>query len=209
MKGKTPLSPAIAIAVGLVVLAGYLVDLPLLSSIRIVFVRWAMILAGTALLVGVGNLFLVHWGKAASGEKGSFSSMILVFSLLITVVVAGVFSPTGSWSQWIYQYIQIPVETSLMAVLAIFFIIAAARMLKKRLDIFSIVFVATILVMLAGAGPLFGVQIPAIAGPDGLRSLVTQVPAIAGVRGLLLGVALGTIATGLRLLFAVERPYGG
>jgi hypothetical protein len=29
------------------------------------------------------------------------------------------------------------------------------------------------------------------------------------MRGLLLGIALGAIATGLRILMGVERPYGG
>jgi hypothetical protein len=33
------------------------------------------------------------------------------------------------------------------------------------------------------------------------------VPTLAGVRGILLGVALGTIATGLRVLMGAERPY--
>jgi hypothetical protein len=31
----------------------------------------------------------------------------------------------------------------------------------------------------------------------------------AGARGLLIGVALGTLLTGLRVLFGIDRPYGG
>jgi len=42
-----------------------------------------------------------------------------------------------------------------------------------------------------------------------VRSWLAQVPAIAGARGLLLGVALGTVATGIRILIGVDRPYGG
>ena len=37
---------------------------------------------------------------------------------------------------------------------------------------------------------------------------ISQVPAVAGARGLLLGIALGAIATGLRVLLAIDRPYG-
>jgi len=29
-----------------------------------------------------------------------------------------------------------------------------------------------------------------------------------GARGLLIGVALGTLLTGLRILFGIDRPYG-
>jgi len=34
------------------------------------------------------------------------------------------------------------------------------------------------------------------------------VVAAGGARGILLGVALGSIVTGLRVLLAVDRPYG-
>jgi hypothetical protein len=37
---------------------------------------------------------------------------------------------------------------------------------------------------------------------------ITLVPATAGARGLLLGVALGAIATGLRVFLGFDRPYG-
>jgi hypothetical protein len=37
---------------------------------------------------------------------------------------------------------------------------------------------------------------------------LSQVPAVAGARGLMLGIALGIIATGLRVLLAMDRPYG-
>ena len=30
-----------------------------------------------------------------------------------------------------------------------------------------------------------------------------------GARGILIGVALGTLTTGLRILFGADRPYGG
>jgi hypothetical protein len=40
-----------------------------------------------------------------------------------------------------------------------------------------------------------------------VRIWITQVPAVAGARGLLLGIALGVVATGLRVLFAQDRPY--
>jgi len=33
--------------------------------------------------------------------------------------------------------------------------------------------------------------------------------AAGGARGILLGVALGTLTTGLRILFGADRPYGG
>jgi hypothetical protein len=42
--------------------------------------------------------------------------------------------------------------------------------------------------------------------PD-IRDWILDVPTLAGVRGILLGVALGAVLTGIRLLLGVERPY--
>jgi hypothetical protein len=208
MKIKAPISAAIAISFGLIVLAGYFIDLELLKILQRILLQWAMILAAIALLVGVINLFAVHWRKAASGQKGSLYSALVVFSLIVTLV-AGYFGPTAQWSLWLYNNIQIPVETSLMAVLAVVLVYAVIRLLRRRLNVFSVVFIGVALLMLVGAAPLFGVPLPGLYGQVSARTFISQIPAVAGARGILLGVALGTIATGLRILLGADRPYRG
>lgn len=200
---------AIAISFGLIVLAGYFIQFPLLAILQVTLLRWSVILAALALLVGVANLLTVHWGKASSSQKGSFYSMLLVIALLVTLGVAGYLGPTADWSLWLYNYIQIPVETSLMAILSVALAYAAVRLLRRRMNVFSAIFIATGLLMLLGTAPLFGVLIPGLHGAFGIKTLIAQIPAVAGARGILLGVALGTIATGLRVLMGVDRPYRG
>jgi hypothetical protein len=209
MKLKVPLSAAIAIAFGLIVLVGYFIELPLLSTLRQVLLQWAIAIAAVALLVGVCNLFYVHWQKASAGQKGSLYSALLIFSLLLTLGVAGYLGPTADWSMWIFNYVQVPVETSLMAILSVALAVAGLRLLSRRLTVFSVVFIGTGVLMLLGTAPLFGVIIPGLHGPLGIRAFLAQVPAVAGARGILLGVALGSIATGLRVLLGSERPYRG
>ena len=45
-------------------------------------------------------------------------------------------------------------------------------------------------------------------GYQDLFHIVDLIP-LAGGRGILLGVALGSLVTGLRILFGVDRPYSG
>jgi hypothetical protein len=200
---------AIAISFGLIVLAGYFIDFPLLAILQRTFLQWSVILAAIALLVGVANLLSVHWRKASTSQKGSFNSILLVIALLVTLGVAGYLGPTADWSLWLYNYIQVPVETSLMAILAVALAYAGMRLLRVRLNVFSAIFIATGLLILLGTAPLFGVFIPGLHGPFGIKTLIAQIPVVAGARGILLGVALGTIATGLRVLMGVDRPYRG
>lgn len=206
---KTPLSAAIAIGFGLVVLLGYFIDLPILDTLRQVFVQWAVILVSVAMLVGVANLALAHWRKIGQEQAGGAYSILVMVSLVVTLLVVGYFGPTGDWSLWIFNNIQVPVESSLMAILAVVLVYASARVLRQRINLLSVVFIATVLVMLILAVPWLGIEIPGLHGPDGLRSFISQVLAIAGARGILIGVALGTIATGLRVLMGADRPYGG
>jgi hypothetical protein len=196
---------AITIAVGLVVLLGYFVDLPILITVREIFVRWAVILTSVTLLVGVANLFTVHWRRAANAQPGGFYSVILLLAFAISLVVFLIFGPTGFWSMWIFNSIQVPAESSLMALLAVVLAYAGARLLNRQINLFSLIFLLTSLTVLLGMATIPFVNEPLLAD---LRAWITQVPAVAGSRGILLGVALGTIATGLRILIGSDRPYG-
>jgi hypothetical protein len=99
----------------------------------------------------------------------------------------------------------VPVEASLMAILAITLIYASIRLLRRRVDVMSVVFLVVALVSLF----LF---MPTPLGPiPGDQPLINFLGMFSsgGARGLLIGIALGTLLTGLRVLFGVDRPYGG
>ena len=103
---------------------------------------------------------------------------------------------------FVFQYIQLPVESSLMALLAVSLAYAAARMLRRRLSPATITFFAVAVLVLVKNTPIGGAF-------NWLTNWIITVPAIAGARGILIGVALGIIATGLRILMGVDRPYNG
>lgn len=207
MKRILPITNAvIAVVSGLIVLFGYFFP-GLLSGIQSVLISWAIIIAAFALLVGVFNLVMVHWKKTGTEGSNSIYSIVLLISLFITIIVAGLSGPTGSWTLWIFNNFQVPIEVSLLAVLAIVLLYAGARLLSRKPKWYTILFLITVLLVLVGSAPLFlaGESAPLSA----LRIWLSQVPAIAGARGLLLGVALGTVATGIRILIGIDRPYGG
>ena len=200
----------IAIGAGAVVLAGYLV--PGLESLSATVLRWAMILAGFALIVGVINLLSVHWRKLVSGKSSGFNSLFLILAFVATLVVVGLplpgfTGPESAAAQWLLRYIQIPVEASLLALLAVTLVVAVVRFMQRRQDGSALLFVATVVVVLLGSAPLY--HWGELSLISGLRDWLTTVLASAGVRGLLIGIALGTIAAGIRVLMGADRPYGG
>ncbi|MGW8143010.1 MAG: hypothetical protein ACWGN2_01365 [Anaerolineales bacterium] len=203
---RNPVYTAIAIGIGIVVLLGYFLQVDLLVNLRIVLLEWATILVAVALLVGVVNLFTVHFRKSAADQQNRINSIVLISSMTITLLVAGWFGPTHPYSLWIFNYIQIPVEASLLAILSVVLIYAGVRLLRRKPNLLTIVFIATAVIILLMSGALFGIDIP---GMSELRIWIGKVPAVAGARGIILGVSLGIVAAGLRILMGADRPYGG
>lgn len=200
---------SIAIAFGIIILAGYFINQPILTDLRTRLLNLAVILAGFAVLVGIANLLLVHAKKIRQKQKSATYSLVLVAALIITLVV-GLLPPQmrNVGLPFIFNSIQLPVEASLMAVLVVTLTYACIRLLRRRLNLLSVIFLATALLVLFGTASLpFLGKVPGLSGV--LRPIITQVFAAAGARGILLGVALGTLTTGLRVLFGADRPYGG
>lgn len=204
-------STAIAIASGVLVLAGYFYvqngngQASLFMNIRLTLLDWAVILAGFAVFIGIYNLFQVHLKKIKKPQLGSLYSLLLLISLAVTFLL-GLVKP--SLMGFVFTTVQLPVEASLMALLAVTLTYASIRLLRRRLNLLSVIFLVTALLILLGTAPLpFLGNIPVLS--DWMRPFIAQVMAAAGARGILLGVALGTLTTGLRILFGADRPYGG
>ena len=209
---KSPISTAVAIGVGIIVLAGYFI--PAFINIRFILLRTGLVLSAVALLVGIINLTTVHIKKLGADSENSGYSLILVIALLATLIVGIidmvqtylVGKPNFQMTSWIFTYIQLPIETSLLAVTTVSLIYAAAAILRKRMDLFSIVFFFVVLLVLLGSFSIPPATLPFL---HVIRDWILRVPALGGARGLLLGIALGTITTGIRILMGTDRPYGG
>jgi len=207
VKLKGLLSTAVAITTGLIVLVGYFVEIPILVNLRITILNWVILLAAVALFVGLFNLLAVHAGKIRNKQKGGIYSLVLIFSLLTTLILGLWLRPDHALMALIFNAIQLPVETSLMAMLVVTLTYASIRLLRRRNNLISIIFLVTALLILLGTAPLpFVGYVPILS--DLIRPFIAQVLAAAGARGILIGVALGSLTTGLRVLFGADRPYG-
>jgi hypothetical protein len=198
---------AFAIAAGGIVLLGYFFP-DQLGSLRILLLDWAVIIAGMAVLVGIYNLAAVQMEKFRAGQKGGVYGILLVISLLVTFGLGVILGPENQYMQLAINAIVVPVEASLMAILAVTLIYASIRLLRRRVDVMSILFLIVAVAFLI-------LRIPTPFGPilgDGGTQLAVDFLEMfsgGGARGLLIGIALGTLLTGLRVLFGVDRPYGG
>jgi hypothetical protein len=166
-------------------------------------VSWVAIVLAFALLLGFANVISVHWNRIRSQKPGNIYSVVLLVSLLVTLFVGFYFGPHSNGSEFIFSFVLQPLEATFFALLAIFIVTAAYRAFRIK-DLESFFFVLFAVIVLLGQVPL-GIylwsEFPVI------KDWILTVPTLAGVRGILLGVALGTIATGLRIFMGADRPY--
>ncbi|MFC2031526.1 hypothetical protein ACFLWA_12470 [Chloroflexota bacterium] len=205
---KRILPAATAALIGVAVLAAAFTSQPLLNEISAYLVGTTVIIAAFALFLGLANVLRVHGRKIQQRQPGSIYSVVLI-AVLLLVLALGLppypWAPSGSSHplvRWIFENVQAPIQASLSALLAFFVLRAAYRLLRMR-NWESTVMLLVALVVLIGQVSVG--LVPVLAG---IKDWVLAVPAMAGVRGILLGVALGAVLTGLRVLLAAERPYG-
>ncbi len=202
---KKALPVIVAVLSGLFVLAA-LTYQPLLGGYLSIVLSWLIIVGSMALLIAIATLVLTHLRKIASGEKGFIYSIILVATFLISFVggiVFGVDNP--GYLAWIAS-IQLPLEGSLLGLAALVMTSAAVQVFKNRgWTPLTVSFgVSALFFLVLSLGILQALNIPQL---DVVLGYLQQLPTI-GARGLLIGIALGALLMGLRVLFGMERPYG-
>jgi len=204
---RLSLSPAFAILFGLIVLAGYFLPFGPLLALNTVFLNWAVILTAVAALVAVIGLIAAHWRKLRLKRNPDRYSALVILAFIITLT-AGIAlgGPSSSAFQNIIFSIQLPLESSLMAVLAVSLLVAGYRLFKTRQGLMTVFFVLSVfLYLLINSGIWAAVDVPVLKQVLGF---LQRLPA-AGARGILVGIALGSLITGLRVLSGSERPYQG
>lgn len=175
-----------------------------IGGISNLFVGWVTIILAFALFLGFFNVFSVHAHRIRTQKPGAIYSGVLLIALIATLIVG--FATNGPYSAgsiFVFNYILQPLEATFFALLAIFMVTAAFRAFRIR-SLESFFFVLFAVIVLLGQVPLgiyLWAEFPVI------KDWILNVPALAGVRGILLGVALGTIATGVRILMGADRPY--
>ncbi len=207
MRMRSPVVTAVTIAVGLIVLVGYFLSSALIQNVRALLINWGVSLAGVAALIGILNLLVVHWHKASGKENRNPYSLLLLLAFLVTFAAGMWLTPANPGFQHVITSIQVPIETSLMALLAVTLGYASLRLLQRRKGIMGVLFVFSAIIFilfLSGFLPVVQ-QLPLVGGA---ANLVNRLP-IAGGRGILLGIAIGSLMTGLRIFLGADRPYNG
>jgi hypothetical protein len=193
----TVLASVITVGVGIVSVYDLTIGT---GTIAASFLRIAVVTLAIMIAAGIINLLIVHIGRITRLQRGWPYSLVLLVSAGVTIVFWLIGQQDGY--RFMLDYIQTPVESALAGLLLFALVYGAYRLLQRRFDWGSALFIVTMLIVLVGSLPLAEVGLLAQA-----RDWLQTVPVSAGARGILFGIALAIIVTGVRVLIGQDRSY--
>lgn len=234
MKRLVPL--VIAIVAGFVLLIANFI--PFAERWGLTAQEWFNILAAGAMVLGGGNLIKLHLMKISGKRAGWGYSVVTIVCFFGALIIglskigvhpnpnfpnyawSGYYLEEGSGFWWIYAHMVVPLTSTMFAMLAFYVATAAFRAFRAK-NIEATLLLVTAGVVLLGrtyAGIwLFG-WLPETGWLhdsliwlrfDNLTIWIMDVPNTAGTRAITMGIALGVVATSLRILLGVDRSYLG
>ncbi len=204
MKKTVPL--IITFLAGVFVVVTFFIPREPFGSLEQRLLVWYSILAGFTLLLGIDSLLKHHLRKISRKEKSWGYSIVTILGVFVTLF-AGILTwikygtplaiPSGNeigGFLWLYNWVIVPLQGTMFALLAFFIASAAYRAFRARTFDATLLLIAAILVMIGrltmGMIPSALILAALLIAAGVYRIYMTKV--LAGIVVIVIGVAFGT-----------------
>ena len=211
MKREFPLF--VTAAIGLFMILSFFVPHQAVSVPADFLQQSAVIVVAFGIVLGGANLLRVNLEAVLKRQAGWPYRLVLIAGLLVMVLVGLIegrdFQAAGTRSTWIYDQVYSPMSSAMFALLAFFVASAAFRAFRIRTPEAGLLALAAFLVMLGRVplGNALTAWLPEDLRLGAVAEWILRVPQNAANRAILIGAALGVMATGLRVILGIERSY--
>lgn len=177
--------------------------------------KWGFVITPFALVLAIVTLVQTHWTRISRRAEYWQYSFVVFAGILAMVVVGIPFGPKNSTVEWLFEYVQVPMDATMFSLLAFFIASAAYRAFRARTFEATLLLIAALIVMMGNVpigdyiwNTVMG-ETPWADGTSWARQWILDNPNLAARRGIILGVALGVISQSIRIILGIERSYLG
>ena len=211
MKREIPIF--LTVVCGLLITWAFFSPAPASNAVNVELTAWASIFFAVAFLLGIGNLVRISLKQISTRHPDWPYKAILLVALFGYLIIGlleihgGLRSELGDnvYRDWIYERFFKPLQATMFALLAFYIASAAFRAFRARS-------LEATLLLSAGALVMLG-QVPLPFAPEAgtffarVQGFLMAYINGAGQKAIIMGAALGTLATGLRIVLGLERSY--
>ena len=205
MKKKIPM--LIVTIAGLVMAIQYFIPHPWSEAVYTNALDWLVIIGIFAMPLGIYSMVHVQLIKVRRQLPGWGYALIALISLF-TMLVLGYTErclDTGTPFMLLFEFVYIPIQATMFALLAFYIASAAYRAFRARNLLASIVLVSAVIVMV-GRIPIGEAIHPFVPW---LADWIMKVPNMAAQRAIGIGLGLGGSAMAIKIVLGIERSYMG
>jgi len=197
---------AITFAAGIIMILQFFVPHHPFGNLGEYLQEWFFIVASAAIFLGAMNLMHVHFRKIRLKLRNWKYSPVTIIGFLAMFVTGLMFGVTeGRPFDYMFQRMVVPMGATMFSLLAFFVASAAFRAFRASNWRATLLLASAFIVMLGRVpiGNMIWSRIPYIS------EWIMQFPNLAGQRAVMIGAAMGVVATSLRMIFGIERSYLG
>jgi hypothetical protein len=215
MKREIPL--IICGVVGIVLIFQYFIPAEPFGTLNQVFADWFQVIGAFAIWLGALNLIKVAGNSVYKKRRDWPYALLIIVSFFVMVIVGLFFSggrrfqDQGTAFTALYDYVYSPLTAMMFALLAFYVGSASYRAFRARTKEATILLLAAFFVMMGRVplGDSLTSWLPTWLHMSNVANWIMNIPNTAGQRAIMIGIALGTVSTSLRLILGIERSYLG
>lgn len=222
MRREVPL--VITFVAGVVFVVQYFIPHPPFGAFEQLFTDWFSIVQAFAIWLGALSLLKFSALKIQRKQKDWYMSVIVIVGFVVMVGYgfydgfvgmdaepAYSFRDPGTHFDWLYRNVYTPLSATMFALLAFFVASASYRAFRARNLQATLLLIAGVFVMIGRVpvGDLVTswVGLPEAYQSSDLATWIMNFPNAAGQRAIMIGIALGTVSTSLRIILGIERSH--
>lgn len=203
-KREIPLT--ISAIVAIIVVLDFFIKVPLLRTASNEVGKWVVIGSACALGLGLVNLIQIH-GRRIIDRKGNqwLYSAWLLFVMFVVLFFGGVWGTSNRVFVWFFDNIYSPADGTAFSLATLYMTSAAYRSFRARSWEAAVLLIFGVIAMLKNApvGELIWTGFPP------LGTWILTYPSGGVYRAIIMGIGLGIIFIGIRVLLGLEKGFLG